>query len=295
LLVPQIEVSLGNEKPQISLLDLAHRAGDAVVRATPGLVLKMDEAFGTLKRTGNAEPLARLAPTSLVFGVWDSRGATGQKCPRLVRAVIRAYDVDVLHSAAQFNSVWKSLSEEQQAELKEEEGKKKRYKRSEIGLADAPATFRKTDKVPQFKDGRPNPDARVLGGIIARGTIVREVTVNLVALRSLGAENEERSKCLRRYLLGLSLIAATVDQTMYLREGCHLRYADNECWQIIPRRGKSQAVDLHSQEAGKIIHGYARKYHAEFKPEDPKETFKFDVKEARKLLVKKDEDEQPQG
>ncbi len=33
-----------------------------------------------------------------------------------------------------------------------------------IGFADAPATFRKTDRIPQFIGGAPNPEARVLGG-----------------------------------------------------------------------------------------------------------------------------------
>ena len=40
--------------------------------------------------------MCALAPTSLVFGVWDSRGGTGEKRPRLVRAIIRANGRDSL-------------------------------------------------------------------------------------------------------------------------------------------------------------------------------------------------------
>ena len=36
--------------------------------------------------------LAKIAPTSLVFGAWDSRD-TQAKLPRLIASTIRAYDV----------------------------------------------------------------------------------------------------------------------------------------------------------------------------------------------------------
>src|SRR5690606_39133427 len=164
-LVPQVEIVLhraggkkGSKKQEgedghiekRSLLDLAHRSADAVVLASPTLAPEIAKAFEALRNRGNAAPLAAIAPTSLVFGVWDSRGGTGEKRPRLVRSIIRAWDVEVLHSAAQFNSVWKALSEEQQKDLAAEEKKKGKLELSAVGLKDAPATFRKTDKIPQF-------------------------------------------------------------------------------------------------------------------------------------------------
>src|SRR5690606_17519683 len=154
-----------------SLLDLAHRSADAVVLASPTLAPEIAKAFQALRNKGNAAPLAAIAPTSLVFGVWDSRGGSGEKRPRLVRSIIRAWDVEILHSAAQFNSVWKALSEEQQKELAAEEKKKGKLELSAVGLKDAPATFRKTDKISQFVGGAPNPEARVLGGVLAKGAI----------------------------------------------------------------------------------------------------------------------------
>jgi CRISPR-associated protein Csb1 len=146
-LVPQIEIVLHagkkDENPhreKRSILDLAHRSADAVVQSSPQLSTAVAEAFEALRRTGDSGPLCILAPTSLVFGVWDSRGGTGEKRPRLVRAIIRAWDVEPLHAAAQFSSVWKALDESQRAEL-EKEAKSKKTKLSEKGLADAPATF----------------------------------------------------------------------------------------------------------------------------------------------------------
>lgn len=63
------------------------------------------------------------------------------------------------------------------------------------------------------------PAGKGLGGVVARGPIERDVTVNLVALRRLGGEN---SAALRRYVLGLSLVAATEPLDGFLRQGCLL-------------------------------------------------------------------------
>jgi CRISPR-associated protein Csb1 len=273
-----------------SLLDLAHRAADAVVQSSPSLRELVDPAFKALQR-GDAGPLCALAPTSLVFGVWDSRGDTGEKRPRLVRSIIRAWDVEPLHAAAQFNSVWKLLDDHQKEELKKE-AKAKKTDLSEKGLADAPATFRKT-KVPQYVNGSPNPEARVLGGVLVNGRIEREVTVNLVALRGLCGANEEETAAIRKYLLGLSLVAATADIELFLREGCLLRYAENgDTWYQVPRRGEPLQVNLEPD----AIKTYALKQAEHFRSKWPKDTelkHEFNIAEARKLLAKKTAEEEP--
>jgi CRISPR-associated protein Csb1 len=301
-LVPQVEIVLhraGGKKHEAedghiekrSLLDLAHRSADAVVLASPTLAPEITKAFEALRNKGNAAPLAAIAPTSLVFGVWDSRGGTGEKRPRLVRSIIRAWDVEVLHSAAQFNSVWKALSEEQQKDLATEE-KKKRKELSEVGLKDAPATFRKTDKIPHFVAGAPNPDARVLGGVLARGAIERDVTINLVALRGIRGMDAAETTEVQKYLLGLALLAATVDLELFLREGCLLRYADDDHWTEVPRRGEPAEVSLPKQDQ---LVAYATAAAAPFKakwPDGLKKDDKpvleheFNLAEAKKLLAK---------
>ena len=70
-LVPQVVIRAGERT--INLLDAGHRAGDAIVRFTP-FGETVFKAFKALNMANNAEPLARCAPTSIVFGVWDSRG-----------------------------------------------------------------------------------------------------------------------------------------------------------------------------------------------------------------------------
>jgi CRISPR-associated protein Csb1 len=277
-LVPQIEIVLHDTEKR-SLLDLAHRSADAVVQSSPTLRPQFIQAFDAMRRNGDAGPLCGLAPTSLVFGVWDSRGGSGEKRPRLVRSVIRAWDVDELHAAAQFNSVWKALDEKQQVELKKA-AKTAKVKLSVKGFADAPATMSK------------NTGERVLGGILVRDRIEREVTVNLLALRNVRGAMPEETLKIQKYLLGLSLLAATHEIDLFLREGCHLRYAANDDdWYAVPRRGATTRVNLGSKAAQAIILQFTLDAAKPFREKWSKELeHKFDLAEAKKLLAKKDED-----
>lgn len=305
--VPQIKIVLNHGKKsdpdsfreEVSILDIAHRSADALVMSSPTLASRLSEAFKKLRRSGDCSYLCAVAPTSLVFGVWDSRGGSGEKLPRLVRSVIRAWGVERLHAAAQYNSVWKLLGEGQQGELVDEEKKKDRHKRSDVGLADAPAVFRKTnDKIPDFRDGAPNPEKRVLGGVLVRDRIEREVTVNLVALRGLRGANPEETECIQKYLLGLSLLAATADIDLFLREGCHLRYSREDEWHTIPRRGEPQATNLASSESASLVREYTVQAYKSFKGrfgdrllKDSELEFIFDPQKAKNLLARKKSDE----
>jgi CRISPR-associated protein Csb1 len=312
-LVPQIEIELhaksdsrGNQFERRSILDLAHRAADAVVYASPSLKQLIEPAFRDLRQHGDAGLLCRIAPTSLVFGVWDSRGESGEKRPRLIRSMIRAWQVEQLFAAAQFTSIWKELDETQQKELTAEAGAKK-AKLSAKGFADAPATFRKVGKdaargMPEYRNNSPNPARRVLGGIIARGPIERDITINLVALRAISGTIDrtrgtidEDSMTIRRYLLSLALVAATTDDDLYLREGCHLRYAGNEDWNQVPRRGAPTSVDMSSPAALQTIFKYAETQAGNFAdlwPQGGELIHRFSIKDAKKLLAKKEDEEE---
>ena len=86
--VPRHVVSAGNH--QVDLVSLPHRITDASIRATEfaGEIKASLEAF----EAGDFVPLASIAPTSLVYGAWDSRD-TQVRLPRAVRSGIRASDV----------------------------------------------------------------------------------------------------------------------------------------------------------------------------------------------------------
>ena len=73
-LVPQIKIAYKDsdgEEKFVSILKAGHRLGDAVIRSTT-LKDESHAAFKTFLEKNDVARLAKIAPTSLVFGVWDS-------------------------------------------------------------------------------------------------------------------------------------------------------------------------------------------------------------------------------
>jgi CRISPR-associated protein Csb1 len=69
--------------------------------------------------------------------------------------------------------------------------------------------------------------SRTVGGVVVKGEIKRVVRLNLVALRNLraykdGTVNENLTRGLQKYMLGLALVAASQPLEHNLREGCLL-------------------------------------------------------------------------
>lgn len=195
-LVPQVIISAGEKS--VNLLEAGHRAGDAIVRCTP-LQKTLQDAFKAVLQ-GDSLKMAKVAPTSLVFGVWDSRD-TQAKLPRLVASTIRAFDVQRLTRSAQFNPSADYIG---LGLLEDTSDKKMKDAYSERGFIHVPASGSH-------------------GGVIAKGGIRRDVTFSLAALRLLAAgDDAKQTLALRRYVLGLSLVALTSPPQTYLRQGCNL-------------------------------------------------------------------------
>lgn len=193
--VPQIVVNAGTR--QVSILEAGHRAADAIIRCS-SLQKVLQDAFKAAAK-GDAEPLAKIAPTSLVFGVWDSRD-TQTKLPRLVTSTIRAFDVQRLTRSAQYVPAAEYVTD---GLLEESADKKVTDAYAAKGFIHVPAS------------GTP-------GGVIA-SSIRRDATLHLAALRLLGAgADKEKTLKLRRYILGLALTAVTHTPSGYLRQGCNL-------------------------------------------------------------------------
>ncbi len=219
-LVPQIEIKAGNKI--VNLLDAGHRAADAIVRySTLGPQLK--DAFGTYQESGDATLLAKIAPTSLVFGAWDSRD-TQAKLPRLVASTIRAYDVEEVKRSAQYfppiDYVKEGLFDDDFLETK--------YKDTSIG---------------SFFGLKAAPAGSTHGGVIVRGEIRREAILNLVCLRAIGPKGQA-GDALRRYILGLALVAISYDRPHDLRQGCLLvKDPDRPSrWEVVFNDGSRQEV-----------------------------------------------------
>lgn len=222
-LVPQHEIVYGNDQV-LSILEAGHRLGDAVIRCTD-LQAPAQDAFVTFQVTGDAAPIAALAPTSLVFGVWDSRD-TQAKLPRLVQSVIRAWDVSELRRSAQYAPPldYADLDVFSDEDKEKQEGNPK-----------SPLAQRGYVHVPSVDQH---------GGIVVHDRIERTVTVNLVGLRRL--DRGDRAQALRRYILGLALVAATEPPEAFLRQGCLLTLDPEHPadWTLVARDGGRTSIEL---------------------------------------------------
>jgi CRISPR-associated protein Csb1 len=199
-LVPQVVIQAGEK--MVNILEAGHRAGDALLRCS-SLQEELQKAFHAELR-GDCEPLAKVAPTSLVFGVWDSRD-TQSKRPRLVGSSIRAFNVRTLTRGA----VYIPPLDYAVLDVFSEEEKVKAEGSSKNPLAQRGFVH--------------NPASNSHGGVIADGGIRRDATLGLAALRHLHAGNDaDKTFTLRRYILGLSLVAFTAPSESYLRQGCTL-------------------------------------------------------------------------
>lgn len=228
-LVPQIVIEAGERK--VNILEAGHRAADAIVRCSE-LDQLLHAAFLNVRK-GNASPLAKIAPTSLVFGVWDSRG-TQEKLPRLVGSTIRALNVRRLTRGAVYLPPIPYVEE---------------------GLIDESLDTGKGKDNPLSQKGyKHNPASGTHGGVIADGGIRRDATLGLAALRLLRAGiDEEPTRKLQRYILGLSLVAFTAHTSSYLRQGCMLvlnpdRSEENKRDEVYPD-GKRQPLSVTHEQA----------------------------------------------
>lgn len=216
-LVPQVTIKVDGGH-EVNLLDVGHRAADAIVRFS-SLKDRISEGFEAWL-TGDASKLAAIAPTSLLFGAWDSR-KTQAKTPRILSSIIRAYDVELLTRSAQYIPPLEYTDEVlgEAASLSSDQ-------RSEFGLTHVPAP-------------------KALGGVLVHGEIRREATLNLVSLRAIGAVKQgkldlPKTLVLRRYMLGLALVAVTKPLIHNLRQGCLLVGVESKpaTWKLVYADGK---------------------------------------------------------
>lgn len=261
-LVPELKVEMEGGTT-VSILEAGHRLGDAIVRSSE-LKDEAQDAFKTFLSQGDATKLAKLGPTSLVFGVWDSRD-TQAKLPRLLQSVIRAWDVDRLTRSAQYVPA----ADYSKLEVFSEEEKEK----SE-GNAKSPLAQRGFVAVPA---------TNAHGGVVARGPIIRDVTINLIALRRLAAASD--SAQLQRYILGLTLVAATEPMDGFLRQGCLLvpKLPAVGGWEQVARTGERTPLALDNAQARTLARRWAEDFGV-----GPARTVRFGKDLAKADLTEKD-------
>jgi len=227
--IPKVTIS-GSRVGQgsIDLLEVGHRVGDAVVRYSKNGDKDGFESFEAALQAyvkGDAAPLTRVAPTSLVFGHWDSRDSatkksTKSKARRLIRSEIVAFNVQKVTKRSQYwSSIDPEVSQELEQILKEakeaaQEDPNSKNPASQLGMTDVPA-----------------PESP--GGVIAFGSIERTAIIALSGVRALATFkaatdagvteiDADKTLALRRYLFALALAAAADPGVWDLREGCIL-------------------------------------------------------------------------
>lgn len=261
-LVPQVTITAGSKK--VNLLEAGHRAGDAIVRCS-ALQEELREAFREVQK-GNAQPLAKIAPTSLVFGAWDSRD-TQAKLPRIIVSTIRAYNVRKLTRSAQFVPAAEYVPE---------------------GLLDDPSGDKKLQDAYAVRGFIHVPATGSHGGVIADGGIRRDAALHLAALRLLAAgDNTDRTLELRRYILGLALTALTYPAANYLRQGCNLVSDPDQTGEFVEVYGNGRRVNAQLTHQDSLA--YARAAAGAFGSMQRRDV-EFD-----KALAKKDVSPDPDG
>lgn len=264
-LVPQIEISAGSTI--CNLLDAGHRAGDALVRFS-SLAAEFHAAF-TRAEVGDHSALATLAPTSLLYGAWDSR-STQTKLQRIIKAGIRAQNVRPLTKSATFIPAVDYVG---------------------VGAIKAELDVGEGDSNPLSSEGMKHALAsQTLGGVRLTDLkrLVRTIKINLVALRQLKAVvdspkpednvsderkkeleelkakaktgTEQRTTCLRNYILGLALTAATSDPDLNLREGCNLRIIGEDRWVLVRHRRDDEPITISRSEVLRFAGAAAKKF-----------------------------------
>ena len=269
-LVPQVVINAGDLK--VNLLDIGHRIADGAVRHSE-FGEKGKPAIAALQ-AGNAGPLAQIAPTSLVFGFWNSREKDEPKLAikygRVLSSAIRATNVEVLKRSAQFNPAFDPTT---------------------IGLTETAITDVAQidhEKDPLSKEGMRSVPAVDTHGVRVYGKIVRQTEVNLIELRALAVTEKgevlaEETLKLRRYLLGLSLVAAIAQTDYNLRAGCLLVSRPKE-------PPKASVVTPDGNRApfawdAETILAYAEAAAAEF-PRDADGSFAFKPERVREAINK---------
>jgi len=259
-LVPQIWIKIRTtegKELRVNLLDVSHRIADALVRCSE-LAEEVEKALERFKYEGDASDIARLSPTSLLFGFWDSRN-TGVKAPRLLRSEIRAWKVKEVVRYAQFSpALLKEFRPEKEMVVYQQLEPFKRLFEEE---------FRSDEK--KFKDwladagfgSVPVPETKIVGGVVLDedGRMERTASLHLVGIRAFGGKAGEG---LRKYLLMLGLVALTAPQDYNLRQGCLLvrKEGGRHVIQKVYKDGKKVEIKLQHEE----ILSYAREVAREF-------------------------------
>lgn len=252
--VPRHVVVAGDRR--LDLTELPHRLADAAIRAT-ALAGDIRECFEALA-SGDAVPLARLGPTTLVYGAWDSRD-TRVSVPRAIRSRIEAHDISLCTRSAQYSGGFDQAS---------------------LGLS---AREWKTGAQAGFA---PTPSVGWTRGIVVRGAIVESAAVVPLVLRRY--RTSDGSGLLPSYLLGLALGSLmTAGRRYHLRSGCELVPAGAPECRAVYASGERRSIELDAAvvvgELREVAHEWSQVARVELG--GAPQVHRYDLARARKMLA----------
>lgn len=256
--VPTIQVSYSDMT--LSDLEAPHRFADAHFRAGSrnGESVTKDPEYRAARNANalNARALFETAPTSLLYGAWDSTRKSHQgryptcltgevigmvadqdRDPRTAMNRRAGARVDpVAASVRPDEKTVKALVEDQKDELSS--------KLQDKILAEAKKNGAKGSSMSTLGFGNVPPSLEALGGI-ACTSITRRRVLSFAALRQLrfGGPADADAAC-RALLAAYGLLALTLsDQELYLRANCELVEKDAPQFALDQRYGRSQDVE----------------------------------------------------
>lgn len=212
-LVPQANATIPRRSGvngEENLLRLPHRVADFRVRLSDQAAV-IKNAIAKFM-CGDALPLLRLMPTSILFGFWDSRGE-GAKHARILLARIDAFNVIPCRRHAIYS------------------GPYSKDEFAEVVLDDSARAKDKKDADKMAEQGFSNAPSEGLGGVIVEGCIERLSLLSLTDLGRIfckgddGKCNDELTNAARRYLFALAALAEGHTRSTgshRLRSGCEL-------------------------------------------------------------------------
>jgi CRISPR-associated protein Csb1 len=233
-LVPQDTVTIpraADKNGSEHVLRLPHRIADFRVRLSDKKqdVKKAISDFAA----GNALPLLRLMPTSVLFGFWDSRGEQA-KHARILLARIDAFDVVPCQRHAVYNGPY---SQDEFA--------------GEV-LGDPSRKDQKTDTKKMAEQGYTNALSDGLGGVLVQGRIERLALLSLTDIARVrclsddGKVDVELTNAARRYLFALAGLAEGYPRSTgshRLRSGCELVPTEKDGLTVDLRGGDKTYAD----------------------------------------------------
>lgn len=200
---------------EMNALDIAHRVADFRIRLSdqPSLAKDAIKSFDA----GDALPLIRFLPTSILFGFWDSRDL-GTKHARILMSRIDANDVIPCQKHSLYSGQYSKDEFVNLLEIAPEDADDKIL--SERGFSNAPGSG--------------------LGGVLVNGGITRTSILSLTDIARIHCMNgteldHEKTNAARRYLFCLGLIAEAYQRecgNYNLRSGCELRIMDGETYAL---------------------------------------------------------------